>query len=72
MVHYAKRIKADMSRFVTVSPIVQPAGLILREFKNPKPYRSLYLNWRLASSVDTIMEGLCKIISSACFDLHKK
>ena len=61
-----------LPRLATVPPIVQPAGLMLREFKNPKPYRSLYLNWRAASPVDRIMEGLCKIISSACSDLHKK
>ena len=61
-----------LPRLATVPPIVQPAGLMLREFKNPRPYRSLYLNWRAASPVDKIMEGLCKIISSTCADLHKK
>lgn len=61
-----------LPRLATIPPIVQPAGLVLQEFKNPKPYRSLYLNWRAASPVDTIMEGLCNIISTACVDLHKK
>lgn len=61
-----------LPRLATVPPIVQPAGLMLREFKSPKPYRSLYLNWRSASPVDAIMEGLCKIIASACFNLHEK
>ncbi len=61
-----------LPRLATIPPIVQPAGLVLREFENPKPYRSLYLNWRSASPVDAIMEGLCKIIASTCADLHKK
>lgn len=61
-----------LPRLATLPPIVQPAGLTIREFNSPKPYRSLYLNWRAASPVDKIMEGLCTIIYGTCANLHKK
>lgn len=60
-----------LPRLSILPPIVQPSGLTIREFKDPKPYRSLYLNWRAASPVDQIMDGLAKIISGACVNLHK-
>lgn len=60
-----------LPRLAILPPIVQPTGLTIREFNSPKPYRSLYLNWRAASPVDQIMEGVGKIISGACANLHK-
>ncbi|KXA18518.1 LysR substrate-binding domain-containing protein [Gardnerella vaginalis] len=60
-----------LPRLAILPPIVQPTGLTIREFNSPKPYRSLYLNWRAASPVDQIMEGVGKIISGVCANLHK-
>ncbi|MFU0464025.1 LysR substrate-binding domain-containing protein [Gardnerella vaginalis] len=60
-----------LPRLAILPPIVQPTGLTIREFNSPKPYRSLYLNWRAASPVDQIMEGVGKIISGACANLNK-
>lgn len=59
-----------LPRLSTLPPIAQPAGVVLREFKSPKPYRSIYLNWRSASPVDAIMEGLAKLMGSVCTGLH--
>lgn len=61
-----------LPRLSTLPPIVQPAGVVLREFVDPKPYRSLYLQWRSASPINGIMEGLANIISATCSDLHRK
>lgn len=60
-----------LPRLSTLPPIAQPAGLVLREFTPPKPYRSLFLNWRAASPIDTVMTGLGQLIATSCADLHR-